>query len=88
MSPMITPIEMKQFIVNTLELDDVQPEEIGDDEPLFKGGLGLDSIDGLELDIALRKKFHLEAPEDKSAAVHAETTVRSLVDFLASQAKP
>lgn len=38
----ITPLEMKQFIIDTLGLEDLAPEAIGDDEPLFAGGLGLD----------------------------------------------
>ena len=41
--------KLKQQIVEQLNLKDVKPEEIGDDQPLFMEGLGLDSIDALEL---------------------------------------
>jgi acyl carrier protein len=84
MSPDITPLEMKRFIIGTLELDDVQPEDIDDDEPLFGPRFGLDSIDGLELSIALRKKFQTGIVDDKSAGEHL-ATIRSLVAFVSTQ---
>ena len=49
--------EIKKVIVSSLELEGVSPEDIGDDEPLFGEGLELDSVDALELGIALKKKF-------------------------------
>jgi acyl carrier protein len=49
--------EIKDLIISALELEDVKPEDIVDSEPLFGKGLGLDSIDALELGIALKKKF-------------------------------
>jgi acyl carrier protein len=49
--------EIKQLIVSALELEDVKPENIVDSEPIFGTGLGLDSIDALELGVALKKTF-------------------------------
>ena len=49
--------QIKELIISALELEDVKPENIVDSEPLFGEGLGLDSIDALELGIALKKKF-------------------------------
>jgi len=49
--------QVKELIINALELEDVKPEDIVDSEPLFGEGLGLDSIDALELGVALKKKF-------------------------------
>ena len=49
--------KIKELIINVLELEDVKPENIVDSEPLFGEGLGLDSIDALELGIALKSKF-------------------------------
>ena len=88
MSPDITPLEMKRFIIDTLALNDLQPEDIDDDEPLFVKGLGLDSIDGLELDIALRKKYKIEVVDDTSAPGNHLATVRSLVAFLSTKVQP
>lgn len=48
---------IKRLIVSTLNLDGLVPERIADDEPLFGSGLGLDSVDALELVVALEKEY-------------------------------
>jgi len=83
MGMVITPLEMKQFIIATLGLEDLTPEGLGDDEPLFAEGLGLDSIDALELGIALRKRFQVQAAEQDPDLKQHFRTVRSLVAFVA-----
>ena len=83
MGMVITPFEMKQFIIDTLGLEDLTPEAIGDEEPLFAGGLGLDSIDALELGIALRKRFQVQAAEQDPALKDHFRSVSALVDFVA-----
>jgi acyl carrier protein len=50
-------LQIKELIINSLELEDIKPENIDDSAPLFKEGLGLDSIDALELGVALKRKF-------------------------------
>lgn len=53
--------EIKRLIIDALDLEDTQPEDIADDIPLFGDeGFGLDSIDALELGIALRKKYKVQ----------------------------
>jgi acyl carrier protein len=52
--------EIKEMIVEVLALDDVTPEEILDDEALFVEGLGLDSIDALELALAIEKRWSVK----------------------------
>ncbi|MDB4285713.1 phosphopantetheine-binding protein [bacterium] len=56
---------LKEEIIEQLNLEDLEPDEIGDDEPLFGGELGLDSIDALELIVMLEKGYGLkiESPE-------------------------
>ncbi|MCI6673766.1 MAG: phosphopantetheine-binding protein [Spirochaetaceae bacterium] len=49
--------ELKQLIISSLDLEDVKVEDIADDEVLFGEGLELDSIDALELGIAIKKKY-------------------------------
>ncbi|MCL2765158.1 MAG: phosphopantetheine-binding protein [Treponema sp.] len=49
--------QIKELIIDSLELDSVKVEDIVDSEPLFREGLGLDSIDALELGVAIKKKF-------------------------------
>ncbi len=50
-------LELKKLIIATLKLEDVTPEDIEDDGQLFGTGLGLDSIDALELVVALEKTY-------------------------------
>ena len=62
--------ELKQLIIEALKLEDVSSADIASDEPLFGEGLGLDSIDALELGVMLRKRFGITiaavTPEVKS----------------------
>ena len=82
MGMLITPHEMKEFIIATLDLEDLTPDEIGDEQPLFVEGLGLDSIDALELGMALRKRFHLQSMEKDPATKDDFRDVTSLVNFV------
>ena len=77
--------ELKQLIVEALKLEDLDPESIVSDEPLFVEGLGLDSIDALELGVALRKRYdiRIESVTDEVKAHFAN--VRSLAQFIRSQ---
>lgn len=84
MTRAITPLEMKKFIVETLGLEEVAPESIGDDQPLFGGGLGLDSIDALELGIALKKAYNLEVSGDGKANREHFRSVNALVALVAA----
>ena len=61
--------ELKSFIIETMNLEDITPAEIGDDTLLFaENGIGLDSIDALELVLALKKKYGvvLEANDEQT----------------------
>ena len=55
-------LELKKLIINTLKLEDITPEDIEDDAPLFGEGLGLDSIDALELVVSLEKPTESSSP--------------------------
>lgn len=50
--------EIKQLIIDALGLEDISAQEIGDDQTLFGEGLGLDSVDALELGLAIQKIRH------------------------------
>jgi acyl carrier protein len=56
---------LKRLIVTTLRLEGLAPEAIGDDQLLFGEGLGLDSIDALELVVAIEREFAVAIPEGK-----------------------
>lgn len=61
-------LELKQLIIDTLDLEDISADEIDENAPLFVDGLGLDSIDALELGVALQKRYgiKLDAEADET----------------------
>jgi len=78
--------DIKKLIVDALKLEDISPDEIDSEEALFVEGLGLDSIDALELGVALRKHYGIKI-ETVTAEVKAHfANVRSLARFVQSQA--
>ena len=77
--------ELKELIVSALDLEDVAPEDIDSDEPLFVEGLGLDSIDGLELGVAIRKKYKIKVRGSKDEIRAIFETVRTLARYLEQQ---
>ena len=56
--------ELKQLIIDSLQLEGMTPDEIDDRQELFGGGLGLDSVDALELVVALEKRFDMKIGSD------------------------
>jgi acyl carrier protein len=78
-------LELKRLIVKSLDLEDITPEEICSNEPLFGDGLGLDSIDGLELGMALRKTYGVKFEAVNEDVRGVFTSVRSIAEFIAAQ---
>ncbi len=72
---------LKKQIVEQLNLNDVNPEEIATDEPLFGKGLGLDSIDALELIVLLEEKYGLKISqsEDGPKIFHSVATIAKYI---------
>ena len=71
---------IKRLIVERLKLE-TDPEEIADDQPLFGEGLGLDSIDALELVLGLEQEFGVKI-EDEEVGGEALASVNALADFV------
>jgi acyl carrier protein len=71
-------LEIKRLIVEVLSLEDIRPEDIEDDAPLFNEGLGLDSIDALELGVALRKRYQIRLEANDAGVREYFRTVTSL----------
>ncbi len=73
--------ELKILIIETLRLEDIKPEAIKDEEPIFGEGLGLDSIDALELVVAIEKNYNVLI-EDEEVGVEAFASIETLADFV------
>jgi acyl carrier protein len=79
--------ELKQLIIDALHLEDISPADIDTAAPLFGGGLGLDSIDALELGVALQKRFGLRFDSNAEETRHHFTSVATLAAFVAERRK-
>lgn len=76
--------EIKALIVRALKLEDIAPEDIDSTAPLFGDGLGLDSIDALELGVAIRQRYGIRI-ETVNEEVRAHFfSVKTLADFVAA----
>lgn len=73
---------IKELIVSSLELEEVTPADIETDAPLFGEGLGLDSIDALELGMAVKKRFGVTFSKDPSANKKTFYSVKTLADYV------
>lgn len=75
-------LELKQLIIEVLDLEDVEVEDIDSNEALFVDGLGLDSIDALELGVALQKKFQVKMDANAEANKQHFACVTNLAKFI------
>ena len=78
-------LQIKELIIEALELEDIKPEDIVDSAPLFREGLGLDSIDALELGIALKKKFGVKFSAESAESKKHFASVDTLAAFIESE---
>jgi acyl carrier protein len=76
--------EIKELIISALSLEDVRPQDIAADAPLFVEGLGLDSIDALELGVALQKRYGVAMSADAAETRKHFASVAALARFVAS----
>lgn len=74
--------QVKKLIIDSLRIDGMAPEEIETDAPLFGEGLGLDSIDALQLVVAMEKAFGVVVP-DAATGTKVFRSVRSMAEYIA-----
>lgn len=82
-----TAAKIKETIVSSLDLEDISPAEIETDAPLFGEGLGLDSIDALELGMAIRKAFGVTFSKDPAENKKIFHSVKSLAEYVIANAE-
>lgn len=78
--------ELKEEIIEALNLEDMEPSDIDADEPLFGDGLGLDSIDALELIVLLEKNYGIKV-EDPKKGKEIFASVRTMAEFITANQK-
>jgi len=76
--------EVKQLIIDTLDLEDIEPADIDYEDALFVDGLGLDSIDALELGVAIKKAFDVKIDNNSDDSKKHFYSVKTLCEFIAA----
>ena len=79
-------VKVKQMIIDSLRIEGMSPDEIDTDAPLFGDGLGLDSIDALQLVVAMEKEFGVVVPDAATGTV-VFASVRSMAAHIAENRK-
>lgn len=77
--------ELKVLIIEALKLDETTPDDIDSDAPLVEASIGLDSIDVLELAMAVHRRFGVSSQGDDETNHRIYASVDSLADFLEAQ---
>jgi acyl carrier protein len=74
--------ELKQLLVEALNLEDISAEQIDSEAPLFGEGLGLDSIDALELGVAIRRRYKVKMDAEPAAMRKHFASIANLARFV------
>jgi acyl carrier protein len=76
--------KLKELLIERLKFEDMTPDDIPDEEPLFAGGLGLDSIDALEIVVMLESEFGIKVKNEGSAR-DSFKSIATLADFVSAR---
>jgi acyl carrier protein len=79
--------EIKRLIIDVLQLEDISPADIDSETPLFVEGLGLDSIDALELGVAIQKRYGIVLSASSEENRRHFASVRSLASLIMNNRK-
>jgi len=80
--------ETAEMIIEVLNLEDIQADEIGTDEALFGEGLGLDSIDALELSMAIAQRYGVQIKANDAENQQIFTSLRTLSEYIETNRLP
>ena len=76
--------ELKALLISELNLEDITPDDIDASAPLFREGLGLDSIDALELAVILDKKYGIKIKSSDERNKEIFSSLNALADFISN----
>lgn len=76
--------QLKTMLIEGLRLEDIMPDDLSPDAPLFNGGLGLDSIDALEIGVMLDRQFGIKITSGDERNNEIFVSLRSLAEFVAT----
>lgn len=79
--------EVKHLIIDVLQLEDITPDDIDSEAPLFVEGLGLDSIDALEIGVALQKRYGITLTAESQETRRHFASVRALASMIDANRK-
>lgn len=79
--------DIKDMIINGLNLEDMKPNDIDENSPLFNDGLGLDSVDALELGLLVQKRYGIVLDAKKQNLKEIFYSVKTLADFIEKNRK-
>ena len=74
--------EVGSMIIETLNLADVAVDDIDPEQPLFRDGLGLDSIDALELSLAISRRYGVQIKTENTDVAQVFASIRSLSEYI------
>lgn len=78
-------LDVARLIVSSLELEDIEPGDIDPEDRLFREGLGLDSIDALELSLAISKQYGVQLKSDNERDREAFRSLRALAAYISAR---
>ena len=77
-------LHLKQLLIDGLRLQDLRPDDIQDGAPIFVEGLGLDSVDALELVVLVEEKFNIQIP-DEDVGKRAFASIDALTEYVSGE---
>ena len=77
-------LHLKQLLIDGLRLHDLRPDDIQDTAPIFVEGLGLDSVDALELVVLVEEKFNIQIP-DEDVGKRAFASIDALTEYVSEE---
>jgi acyl carrier protein len=80
-------LELKKLVIEALALEDIEPEEIVTEDPLFVEGLGLDSIDALEITMVLEERYGVQIEDDAEQNKQIFASIAALAVFVDANRK-